>query len=120
MNTKTKGNNSEEIAARHLISAGYEIINRNWICNNREIDIIAIHNSMLIIVEVKSIYSENIDDPLESISYSKIKNIAKATQDYIDIHEITKEVRFDIITVIKKKDKQIINHIKDAFTIPQY
>ena len=51
---KIKGNLGENIACEYLEKDGYRIITRNFNCFYGEIDIIAIKNSELIFIEVKT------------------------------------------------------------------
>jgi len=48
------GTEGETLAAQWLKEKGYEILQRNWRHSHYEIDIIALKNKMLHIIEVKS------------------------------------------------------------------
>jgi putative endonuclease len=48
------GNLAEEMAAEFLIDLGYKILTRNYRFQKAEIDIIAVFNKEIIIVEVKA------------------------------------------------------------------
>jgi putative endonuclease len=52
---KQKGDKGEEQAARHLETAGYEIIARNWRTRQGEIDIVAAKDGFLVFAEVKTL-----------------------------------------------------------------
>ena len=69
------GKQGEEIAANYLEQKGYEIAERNWRHYPKEIDIIAWHNELLIIVEVRTRTSEEWENPKETITNGKIKLI---------------------------------------------
>ncbi|MEP7265699.1 MAG: YraN family protein, partial [Bacteroidota bacterium] len=49
-----KGNEGELLAVQHLKEKGYNILHTNWRNGKAEADIIAEHNGMLIIAEVKT------------------------------------------------------------------
>ena len=51
----------ENIAAKRLASKGYEILERQWHCKHKEIDIIARKDNILAIVEVKTPHGRLID-----------------------------------------------------------
>ena len=53
MSLKEKGNESEEIAARHYESIGYHILERNVYFKWWELDIVAIKKGILVFIEVK-------------------------------------------------------------------
>ena len=54
MNKDNIGFEGENIACNYLESQGYKIIDRNFICNSGEIDIIAKYKEELVFVEVKT------------------------------------------------------------------
>lgn len=43
----------ERLAARYLVESGVQILDRNWRCDQGEIDIVAMHDRTLVIVEVR-------------------------------------------------------------------
>lgn len=114
-----RGNESEEIASRHLLSEGYAILQRNWKAGKLELDIIARKDSTLIIVEVKSRKEDDIVDPLDAVDDKKIRHIILATDSYIHQNDWNGDVRFDLISVIRPiEGETLIEHIEDAFYPP--
>jgi putative endonuclease len=112
------GKLGEDIAAKHLLEKGYKILDRNWIYQKKELDIVALKDDVLVVVEVKSRSTEYFEHPADTITLSKIKFLVHATQGYVDSKEIEQEVRFDVISVIKQDSKFVIEHIEDAFSAP--
>jgi len=112
------GKLGEDLACDFLKQKGYVIKERNWYSEKKEIDIIAECNQFLVIVEVKTRDTNFFGDPIDMISRSKIRNIIDAASHYIFIHNIQKEVRFDVISIISNKKGNQIKHIEDAFWPP--
>lgn len=113
------GKEGELIAQKHLKNLDYKILHTNWVCNKNELDIVAVKNNSLIVVEVKTRSSEHFGQPKDAITAAKIKRIVQATNDYIQQFEIDLEVRFDVMSIIMKDDEEFsIEHIKDAFLPP--
>jgi putative endonuclease len=112
------GKLGEDVAAKHLLEKGYKILDRNWIYQKKELDIVALKDDVLVVVEVKSRSTEYFEHPSDTITPSKIKFLVHATQGYVDSKEIEQEVRFDVISVIKQDSKFVIEHIEDAFSAP--
>lgn len=112
------GKLGEDLAAKYLFKNGYKIIDRNWIYLKKELDIVALKDNQLVVVEVKSRSTEYFEHPADAITLSKIKFLVRATQDYVDLKEMEYEVRFDVISVIKDGEKYKIEHIEDAFIAP--
>lgn len=111
-----KGNRGEEKAIDYLLSNGYVILERNWKIGHLEVDIIASNEDFLIIVEVKTRKSNIFGEPEEFVTLQKQRNLIRAAASYITKFGITKEVRFDIVSVILKDDQEAeIRHILDAF-----
>lgn len=109
------GKQSEEEAVQYLVNLGYIILERNYYWQSAEIDIIAQHENMLIIVEVKSRKSTYYGEPHSFVDPHKIRLLAKATNHYIKVHNLDLEVRFDIISIVKNNTEYHLEHIEDAF-----
>ena len=112
------GNIGEQEAKNYLLANGYSILHTNWICGKLELDIVAIKNEMLVIVEVKTRSTDTFEHPKEAITLRKIRNIVNAAHEYIMQNNWNGETRFDIISVIPEKQSFRIEHIKDAFIPP--
>jgi putative endonuclease len=109
------GKEGENLAASFLLKNGYEILERNFIFQKAEIDIIAQKGKDLIIVEVKTRNSTFFGDPQDFVTSSKIKLLVKAANEYVISNNLDVEVRFDIISVIKNKQVEQIEHFENAF-----
>ncbi|MBR4787102.1 MAG: YraN family protein [Bacteroidales bacterium] len=112
---KRTGNTGEEIAADYLISKGYRILERNWRAGHWEIDLIAENDRWLVIVEVKTRKSTLFGEPEDFVTLQKQRNLIRAAANYIWRTQQTKEVRFDIISVVLQSGVQGVKHIEDAF-----
>lgn len=109
------GKESEQEAVIYLENNEYTILERNYIYQSAEIDIIAQKGNILVIVEVKSRKSVYFGEPYSFVSPQKMKLLAKATNHYIEINNLDMEVRFDIISIIKNENEYSIQHLEDAF-----
>ncbi len=112
------GNIGEEKAKKYLLNKGYIIRDVNWRFGHLELDIIAEKEDWLVVVEVKTRSSTFFEHPQEAVTLKKIKNIVKATNEYIIRNEWNGNVRFDIISVIPENGIYKIDHLKDAFLAP--
>lgn len=109
------GMHGEDLAAQYLLSKGYNILEKNWQIGHLEVDLIASTDDMLVIVEVKTRRSNVFGAPEEFVTYQKQRNLIKAASSYIVKTGITKEVRFDIVSVIVSEGIESVKHIEDAF-----
>lgn len=109
------GKLGEQIAADYLESNGYKILEKNWRYLKAEVDIIALKNNTLLVVEVKTRNSNYFGEPEEAIHSKKIALLIQAANAYANQHDIEFEIRFDVISIIKNKQQTHIQHLKDAF-----
>ncbi|MGF1923865.1 MAG: YraN family protein [Bacteroidia bacterium] len=110
------GRQGEQIAKDFLISKGYEILDENWVFERAEIDLIVYFNQIIIFVEVKTRSSTAFGLPEDFVSYAKRERMANAAEEYVNVVIHEGEIRFDIISVLfKKNNSYTINHIEDAF-----
>lgn len=115
---KLIGNYGENLAINYLISEGYKILNRNFICKIGEIDIIATKNNIIAFIEVKSRFSTNFGGASEAIDIRKRFKIIKVATYYLTISKVADFfVRFDSIEInfFKDNSKYEILHKEDSF-----
>lgn len=113
---KQLGNRGEDEATKYLTTNGYKIIERNFMCRQGEIDIIAkdIRKNEYVFIEVKTRTNFNYGKPVDAVNIEKQKHIAYATKYYIyKKHLENKFIRFDVIEIYKK-DKLYIKHLKNC------
>jgi len=110
------GRLGEKLALDFLVAKGYQILEQNWVCGHKEIDIIAKDGDELVIVEVKTRRVTYLVDPEETVDVFKQRYLIWAAENYINKNNLDVDVRFDIICiVIDKNNKHRIEHIEDAF-----
>lgn len=112
MNTRSKGNKGEDIAAAYIMKNGFDILHRNYYIRGGEIDIIFRDGDVTVFCEVKLRTSDKFGIPSEAVGKRKQKRISLAALDYAYKNKIIDEnFRFDIIEIYNGK----INHIRNAF-----
>ena len=119
MNSNLMGTYGEHLAARYLRCEKYNIKAANFKTYTGEIDLIAIKDDVLCIIEVKTRKVGGMLPPAEAVDVRKQSNIKSCAAVYINKYSSPGvKVRYDIIEVFIDNDdeKQYkINHIKDAF-----
>ena len=112
------GNLGEKLAARYLKRKGYKILERNYVNDGNEIDIIATKSGVVAFVEVKarSFKKDTELAPSSAVTPEKQRKIIKTAKYYAAYYARDKILRLDIIEVIidGKRPKEI-NHIENAF-----
>ena len=113
------GKKGEEIAREHLISKGYRILDVNWRFGHKEIDVVARQGDEIVVVEVKTRLENYTVEPWEAVTTSKIRNIVEVADAWLRIHQVDLETRFDVISVVIKKDgSHLLEHFEGAFLPP--
>ena len=105
----------EDMATNLLLQKGYKILERNWHCGHLEVDIIAENDNYLVIVEVKTRKSTAFGSPEVFVDMQKQRHLIRAAMYYAKFKNVTKEIRFDIISVVNSPERQEVNHIENAF-----
>ncbi len=110
------GKLGEQLARDFLIAKGYQILEQNWVCGHKEIDIIAMDGKELVIVEVKTRRVMCLVEPEETVDKYKQRFLIWAAEAYIERNNLDVDVRFDIVAiVIDKNNEHRIDHIENAF-----
>lgn len=110
-----QGLRGEDMATSLLLQKGYKILERNWHCGHLEVDIIAENDDCLVIVEVKTRKGTTFGEPEVFVDIQKQRHLIRAAKYYAKFKCVTKEIRFDIISVVNSPERQEIRHIEDAF-----
>jgi putative endonuclease len=115
------GNFGERVAASHLESKGYQILERNWSVREGEIDLIAQRPGEIVFVEVRSRRGSLMGTPEESITGRKAAHVRAAAAAYLQEHpEAPPNQRIDVVALeLDNKGRvlrveQIENAIEDA------
>ena len=83
---------------------------------NKELDIIAFKDNILIIAEIKTRSSLQFAFPEEAVNKKKQKFIKVAAQQFLNDHPAYINMRFDIISILMKGDDVAeIIHFEEAF-----
>lgn len=95
-----KGQIYEDIATSYFLKEGYRIISRNFSYKYGEIDIIAIKNNVLHLIEVKG-GKDILGDPAFRVNSNKLKKIMRVGNYFIakNHHIKFEEVQIDVISV---------------------
>lgn len=110
-----RGMAGEAVAVSYLRSKGYRILERNYRYRKAEIDILALQQDCLAVVEVKTRTEDFYEALSASISKPKIKRLVIAADHFVRERKLEVAVRFDIIQLKKKSAGYQLTHIKNAF-----
>lgn len=110
------GTYGETVAVAYLEDNGFVVLERNWHDGNRhEIDIVAVKDNEMHIVEVKTRSSAEWQEPQDAVDHRKRMHIVKAADAYLKARDVLCVVHFDILTVVGTDGDCAITLIEDAF-----
>ena len=97
------GKYGEDLAAEHLVGAGFDIVTRNWRCPPiGEADIIARDGRDLVVVEVKTRSSTKFGSPAEAITDVKLRRLRQLAVSWVREHPGEGgNLRIDVVSVLK-------------------
>lgn len=108
------GKLGEAIAANYLRVRDYKILNRNWRGKHGEVDIVALDQDVVVLVEVKSSNGEDYS-PEEAVDWHKTARYRKLCLEYLMQNESVDALRMDVIGVtIKSPGVARVHHIMSA------
>ncbi len=112
------GHEGERQAAFYLESIGYKILHCNWKAakTRHELDIVALGDQRLVIVEVKTRSSRKYGEPIDAVDLRKQRYLTSAANSYVRQYNIDVPLRFDIVAIVGDQ----IEHIKNAFLPVQH
>ncbi|NMM24972.1 MAG: YraN family protein [Phycicoccus sp.] len=95
----------ERLAARYLTEFGMHILDRNWRCDQGEIDIVAMDDACLVIIEVKTRRSLTFGAPVEAVTAVKAARLRRLAALWLNDHRsqvnAVADVRIDVIGVLR-------------------
>lgn len=111
------GRAGEERAVAHLEKRGWRVIERNWRCRGGELDIVALDDEALVVVEVKTRRGMGFGHPLEAVDARKrtrLWRLAMAWAVAHPEHARGRELRLDAIAVIGPEPASAkVEHVVD-------
>ncbi|MBQ9314567.1 MAG: YraN family protein [Clostridia bacterium] len=113
---KITGRIGEDFACQYLEKNHYQIIERNFVSYQGEIDIIALEDNEIVFIEVKTRTQTLCGLPSESVNKSKKKQLYKVAEYFLYANNLLNaKVRFDVIEIYLRGSNSFqLNHIKDA------
>ena len=108
------GQIGEERAVEHLVGLGWQVLDRNWRCNEGELDVVAHdpHAGALVFVEVKCRSGLGFGDPLEAVTWRKRSKIRQLSLLWLAEHRLRADrLRIDAIGVLLQPGrKPVLSH----------
>ena len=109
------GRTGEALACSFLELSGYSLLATNWRHRGRELDIVALLGSTMVVVEVKTRRGSASTRPERAVDLRKQRHLAAAAEAFRAEHGWEGACRFDILAIGLLGDRPTISHFQDAF-----
>ena len=112
------GTMGEELAARHLAAAGYDIVARNWRCAAGELDLVTRQGDSLVLVEVRTRRGDALGSPEESLTHAKQARLIALAEAYVQACNWPGSWRIDVVAVELDRAGRLrrVDHYENAVT----
>ncbi len=95
------GGYGEARASRHLVEQGMVVLDRNWRCEEGELDLVLRDGPTLVFCEVKTRTTAAFGGPLEAVTAAKVARIRRLGARWIHEHGVRPgSVRLDLVGVL--------------------
>lgn len=101
-----KGKYGEDLATAFFLHAGFSILHRNWRHKHWEIDLIAVRNDVLHVVEVKTKNSARHGFPEEGVTKAKFRFLQSAAEEFLFLNPHWQRIQFDVLAIVLKPEPQ--------------
>ena len=112
------GVRGEDLAVAELQRQGMEVLERNWRCRLGEIDVVAAErvagSTTVVFCEVKCRSGLGFGDPLEAITWAKLRRLRALAGEWMRAHEVTaSDIRVDAIGVLLVRGREpTVRHVR--------
>ena len=93
------------------------MLERNWRCRYKEVDLIMENIDGIHVVEVRTRKEPTAVEPEQTVDRRKQHNLEAAANSYLRSRKTTAPVHFDIVSIVLDGSGKVLrlNHIQDAF-----
>lgn len=103
----------EQVAARHLVSAGLTVLDRNWRGDAGEIDLVLRDGDTLVVCEVKTRSSTGWGTPLEAVGRRKAERLRRLAAQWVSARGVhPADIRLDLVGVLRTPHGPVVDHVK--------
>ena len=107
------GDYGERLAERHLLARGMVVLDRNWRCDEGEIDLVLREGDVLVVCEVKTRSSLACGTPHEAVDDVKLERLQRLGHRWASAHGVAPpDVRVDLFAVLRPpRGASVVEHV---------
>jgi putative endonuclease len=104
----------EDLAARHLVTDGMVVLDRNWRCPEGELDLVLRDGAVVVVCEVKTRRNASFGTPLEAVTPAKVARLRRLAARWLREHSVSvREVRIDLVGIdLSKPVDERLDHVR--------
>lgn len=104
----------ERVAAQNLTERWMVLLDRNWRCDEGEIDLVLRDGPALVVCEVKTRTSLDHGSPHEAITDAKLARLQRLGVRWAEAHAVSPpEIRVDLVAVLQPgKGRALVEHVR--------
>lgn len=108
------GRYGERLAADHLVAQGMVVLERNWRCDEGELDLVLKDGPALVACEVKTRTSLDHGTPHEAITDVKLERLRRLAVRWVEERGVRPpETRVDLVAVLRpRKGNAVVEHVR--------
>ncbi|MBI1377771.1 MAG: YraN family protein [Frankiales bacterium] len=108
------GRYGEDVAARHLEAEGFVVLERNWRCDQGEVDILARDGDVLVVCEVKTRSSLSHGSPFEAVTERKLHRLERLGIRWMRERGVRpRSMRVDVVAVLRPASgRTVVQHTR--------
>jgi putative endonuclease len=107
----------ESVAARHLLAQGLVLLERNWRCDEGEIDLVLRDGATLVVCEVKTRSSNRVGTPHEAITDAKLARLKRLAERWSEERGVRPDgIRVDLVAVQRpRRGPAVVDHVAGLY-----
>ncbi len=107
------GDYGERLAERHLCGQGMVLLDRNWRCDEGEIDLVLREGDVLVVCEVKTRSSLACGTPHEAVDDAKVERLRRLAGRWAAARGVAPpDVRVDLVAILRpSRGPSVLEHV---------
>ncbi|WP_183098983.1 YraN family protein [Nocardioides pelophilus] len=103
----------ENVAARHLVDQGLVLLERNWRCDEGEVDLVLRDGATLVVCEVKTRSTLRSGTPHEAITDEKLARLKRLGERWASERGVRPDgTRVDLVAVLRpRRGPAVVDHV---------
>ena len=108
------GRYGERLAADHLVALGMVVLDRNWRCDEGELDLVLREGTTLVACEVKTRTTLDHGTPHEAVTDARLERLRRLAVRWVEARGVQPpETRVDLVAVLRpRRGRALVEHVR--------